>query len=148
MQTDSEAVAYLLDLLCRHGLTVGDALTALAPPYWSQIERMAGAEERDRLIAIRTIYESAMLTGPFAILAAHDGGLFSVTDNTKLRPLAAGFAPGYSYFASEISALYEMEEGLERVATPGPALYGGICAEEAERPRRTFISQRQKGGMR
>jgi len=34
MQTDSEVVAYLLDLLIRrHGLNVDEAITALAPPY-------------------------------------------------------------------------------------------------------------------
>jgi glutamate synthase domain-containing protein 1 len=119
MQTDSEAVAYLLDLLIRkHGLSIVEATMVLAPPYWSQIDRMEDEELQDRLTAIKIIYESAMLTGPFAILSAFDGGLFSITDNTKLRPLTAGHAPDYSYFASEVSALYEMEEGIEKVITP------------------------------
>ncbi len=119
MQTDSEVVAYLLDLMIRkHGLSVKDATMALAPPHWSVVERMEDEEARDRLIAIKTIYEPAMLNGPFAILSACDDGLFSVTDNTKLRPLTVGDAGEYSYFASEVSALYEMEEGLENIRTP------------------------------
>ena len=119
MQTDSEVVAYLLDLMIRkHGLSVADATIALAPPHWSVVERIEDEEVRGRLIAIKTIYESAMLNGPFAILAAYRGGLFSVTDNTKLRPLTVGDAGDYSYFASEVSALYEMETELESIRTP------------------------------
>lgn len=148
MQTDSEAVAYLLDLLVRkHGLSVFDAAMVLAPPYWSQIERMEDEEQQDRLIALKTIYESAMLTGPFAILAAFDGGLFSVTDNTKLRPLTAGYTEDFSYYASEVSALYEMEEGLEKIVTPRA---GQPCivhfAEETDDQQENFQFSALKGG--
>lgn len=119
MQTDSEVVAYLLDLLIRrHGLSVNDAVMVLAPPYWASVERMPEGEQKDKMLALKIIYESAMLNGPFAILAAFDKGLFSITDNTKLRPMTIGEAGGYSYFASEVSALYEMEEKLDRVITP------------------------------
>lgn len=119
LQTDTEVAAYLLDLLIRrHGLSIGDAITVLAPPYWSSADRYTDPDERDRIIALKVIYESAMLNGPFAILAGFDGGLFSITDNTKLRPMVVGNADGYTYFASEVSALYEMEENLSEVTTP------------------------------
>ncbi len=119
MQTDSEVIAYLLDLLIRrHGLSIYDAAEVLAPPYWSSVEREENMELQDRLVALKVIYESAMLNGPFAVLAAFDGGLFSITDNTKLRPMTVGLAGDYSFYASEVSALYEMEENLERVFTP------------------------------
>jgi len=59
-----------------------------------------------------------MLNGPFAVLIAHQGGMFSLTDNTKLRPMTTGTAGDYTYFASELSALYEMEENIESVSTP------------------------------
>ena len=119
MQTDSEVIAYLLDLLIRrHGLSIYDAAAVLAPPYWSSVEREEPPELQDRLVTLKVIYESAMLNGPFAVLAAFDGGLFSITDNTKLRPMTVGLAGDCSFYASEVSALYEMEAGLERVFTP------------------------------
>ena len=119
MQTDSEVVAYLLDLLIRrHGLSVEEAITALAPPYWSTIERENNEERRNRLRNLKMVYESAMLNGPFAVLAAFEGGMFTLTDNTKLRPMAVAHKDDYSYFASEVSALFEMDEDITRVETP------------------------------
>ncbi len=119
MQTDSEVVAYLLDLLIRrHKLSIEEATLVLAPPYWVAVEQQADGPLRDKLLALKIIYEAAMLNGPFAILAACTEGLFSITDNTKLRPMTVGRAGDYAYFASEVSALYEMEDGLESVTTP------------------------------
>ncbi|RJX26191.1 MAG: hypothetical protein C4554_06115 [Dethiobacter sp.] len=119
MQTDSEVVAYLLDLLIRrHGLSVYDTTMVLAPPYWASTERVTDADLQEHLLSLKIIYESAMLNGPFAILAASNKGMFSITDNTKLRPMTSAQAGDYSYFASEVSALYEMEENLGTVFTP------------------------------
>jgi glutamate synthase domain-containing protein 1 len=119
LQTDSEAIAYLLDLLIRrHGLTITEATTALAPPYWATVERLADPEEKERLTMLKIVYEQAMLNGPFAVVVAFSGGMFSLTDNTKLRPMTTAACKGYTYFASEISALYEMEENLDTVFTP------------------------------
>ncbi len=119
MQTDSEAVAYLLDLLIRkHGLSTAEATMVLAPPYWSTTERLEEQVQQDRLTALKIIYQSAMLNGPFAILAGFDEGMLSLTDNTKLRPMTVGHSSHYSYFSSEISALYEMEDDYEEVYTP------------------------------
>jgi glutamate synthase domain-containing protein 1 len=119
LQTDSEAIVYLLDLLIRrHGLTISEAVTALAPPYWATVERLTDPGEQERLTLLKIIYEQAMLNGPFAVLAAFNGGMFSLTDNTKLRPMTTAASAGYTYFSSEISALYEMEENPETVYTP------------------------------
>ena len=119
LQTDSEAIAYLLDLLIRrHGLSITEATTALAPPYWATVERMEDNEEKERLTLLKVIYEQAMLNGPFAVVVGFSGGMFSLTDNTKLRPMTTASHNGYSYFASEISALYEMEENLDHIVTP------------------------------
>ncbi len=119
MQTDSEVVAYLLDLLVRkHGLTIEEAITVMAPPYWSSVERMEDGEKKNRLLALKMVYEGAMLNGPFAILAAYHHGIFTLTDNTKLRPMTVGYRDDYVYFASEVSALYEMEDNLNQVFTP------------------------------
>lgn len=119
MQTDSEVVAYLLDLLIRrHGLTVYDCAMVLAPPYWATTERISDVHLREFMLSLKIIYESAMLNGPFAILAACSEGMFSLTDNTKLRPMTIATTGDYSYFASEVSALYEMEENPETVFAP------------------------------
>lgn len=119
LQTDTEVAAYLLDVLIRrHGLSILDAVTVLAPPYWASTQRYVDSTERSRIIALKVIYESAMLNGPFAILAGFDNGLFSITDNTKLRPMTVGRTNDFTYFASEVSALYEMEEDFAEVITP------------------------------
>lgn len=119
LQTDSEAIAYLIDLLIRrHGLNINEATTVLAPPYWSTIERMQNLEEKEYLTALRVTYEQAMLNGPFAVLTAYEGGMFSLTDNTKLRPMTAGENGSYTYYASEIAALYEMDENIKEIHTP------------------------------
>jgi glutamate synthase domain-containing protein 1 len=91
---------------------------ALAPPYWATAERIGDARLREYLLSLKIIYESAMLNGPFAILAACGEAIFSLTDNTKLRPMTVATTKDYSYFASEVSALYEMEENPERIFAP------------------------------
>ncbi|MDW7652158.1 MAG: glutamine amidotransferase family protein [Bacillota bacterium] len=119
LQTDSEVIAYLFDLLIRrHGLSITEATTALAPPYWATVERLADSGEKERLTLLKVIYEQAMLNGPFAVLIGFSGGMFSLTDNTKLRPMTTATQDGYTYFASEVSALYEMNENLAQITTP------------------------------
>ncbi|MEW6624960.1 MAG: glutamine amidotransferase family protein [Bacillota bacterium] len=119
LQTDSEVVAYLLDLLIRqHGLSIEDTAKVLAPNYWTEIKRIKNPTIRSKLIDLKNTYESAMLNGPFAILCAHDEGLFSLTDNTKLRPMCVGHKDAYTYFSSEVAGLFEMEDGLREVFTP------------------------------
>ncbi len=79
---------------------------------------MADREEKESQQLLKIIYEQAMLNGPFAVLAAFSGGMFSLTDNTKLRPMTVAIQDNYTYFASEVSALYEMQEDLRQVVTP------------------------------
>lgn len=119
MKTDSEVIAYLLDLLIRRdGLPVHEATLVLAPNYWATVDRMTDEDLKDRAVAFKIIYEAAMLNGPFAVLAAYQKGLFTITDNTKLRPMAIGSSDDCSYFASEVSALYAMNDDPGRVFTP------------------------------
>ena len=43
MYTDTEVVAYLVDLLIRkHGLSEKMAVRALAPPFWEEIDQDSG----------------------------------------------------------------------------------------------------------
>lgn len=116
--TDTEVVAYLLDLLIRrHGLPIDVACLALAPPFWNEIERME-PERRKLCEAIRMVYASALLNGPFAILFAFNGGLVGLNDRIKLRPLIAAKKGETVYMASEESAIREICPDPEKIWMP------------------------------
>ncbi len=116
--TDTEVVAYLLDLLIRKNrLPIEVACLALAPPFWQEIDRMD--EERQKLCrAMRMVYGSALLNGPFAILFAFNGGLVGLNDRIKLRPLVAATKGQTVYMASEESAIREICPDPEKVWAP------------------------------
>src|SRR3990167_3571501 len=64
--TDTEVVTYLLDLLVRkHGLDVLTACTALASPFWKNIDAMP-EDEKNAMTALRIVYASALMNGPFS----------------------------------------------------------------------------------
>lgn len=105
LMTDTEVVAYLVDLLVRrHGLPLRIASYALAAPFWKDIDRM-NQKERELLTAIRMIYGSDLLNGPFAILVAWNGGLMGLNDRIKLRPLVAAVKGDKVYMSSEESGI-------------------------------------------
>lgn len=105
--TDSEVISYMLDLLCRkHGLSIETASLAMAPPEWEQIDGMDELRRRQMLAAMRTTYAGAMLNGPFAVIAGHDGGMVGLSDRLKLRPLAAATKGDRAYIASEEAAIW------------------------------------------
>jgi glutamate synthase domain-containing protein 1 len=118
MFTDTEVVAYLVDLLVRrHGLPAELAVTALAPPFWDEIDAMEG--DRRRLYhALRLTYASAMMNGPFAIAVADRDSLVAFTDRSKLRPLVGAEAGDRLYVSSEEAAIRAMEPVLDRVFMP------------------------------
>jgi glutamate synthase domain-containing protein 1 len=116
--TDTEVVAYLLDLLVRrHGLSVSMACKALAPPFWKDVDEMP-EDEREAMRALRTVYASAALNGPFALLFAYSGGLVGFNDRIKLRPLVAGKRGDTYYMASEECAMRQIAPDLEAVWSP------------------------------
>ena len=100
MFTDTEVVAYLIDLLVRqHGLSLDLATRALAAPFWDEIDRMPD-KERKIDTAIRMAYASALMNGPFAIVVANRDFMMGFTDRIKLRPLVSGnMATGYTFRA-------------------------------------------------
>ena len=88
--TDTEVIAYLFDLLVRrHKLPLEIATKALAPPFWKDIERMP-AEQRKAYEAIRMVYGSALMNGPFSIIVGCNKGMIGLNDRIKLRPMIAG----------------------------------------------------------
>jgi glutamate synthase domain-containing protein 1 len=118
MFTDTEVVAYLIDLLERHhGLDEELTVRALAPPFWDEIDAMPPAEqELNRLI--RLTYGPAMMNGPFAIVVANPEGIAGFTDRVKLRPLVAAEAGDRLYISSEEAAIRRMETELDTVFMP------------------------------
>lgn len=104
--TDTEVITYLFDLLYRkHGLDFNLIACVLAPPLWSKIEREKSLTEKELLIAMRTVYASAMINGPFAVIVANSCTMVGLNDRLKLRPLVAAKAGEFVYLASEESAI-------------------------------------------
>ncbi|WP_067049017.1 class II glutamine amidotransferase [Methanofollis ethanolicus] len=118
MFTDTEVVAYLVDLLARkHGLDEELVVRALAPPFWDEIDRMP-EKERELNRAIRLAYGSAMMNGPFAIVVANHDGIAGFTDRIKLRPLVAAEEGDRMYISSEEAAIRRIAPELDRVWMP------------------------------
>lgn len=116
--TDTEVVTYLFDLLVRrHGLDVETACTALAAPFWKKIDDMSD-DEKDVMTALRMVYGSALMNGPFAILFGHSKGLIGFNDRIKLRPLVAATKGKTVYMASEESAIREICPNPEKIWSP------------------------------
>ncbi|MCL5277330.1 MAG: glutamine amidotransferase family protein [Deltaproteobacteria bacterium] len=116
--TDTEVVAYLLDLLIRKkGLSLSAAAAVLAPPFWKDILLM-GPQKKDYYTALRVSYANAMLNGPFAILMGFDNGILGLNDRIKLRPLVVGRKGDIVAIASEESAIREVIPGPDDVWAP------------------------------
>jgi glutamate synthase domain-containing protein 1 len=130
MHTDTEVVAYLVDLLVRkHGLSEKMAVRALAPPFWNEIDRMpVNDQELNR--AIRLTYGPALMNGPFAICLANENILVGFTDRIKLRPLVSGEHGDRLYISSEESAIRRIEPNIKDVHMPkaGEPVIGRVIA--------------------
>ncbi len=91
--TDTEVIAYLIDLLCRrHNIPISIATVALAPPLFEEIEKLD--EKTQNIIKyVRATYRSAMLNGPFSIIVGFTDPIptiIGLSDRKKLRPLVVG----------------------------------------------------------
>jgi glutamate synthase domain-containing protein 1 len=113
--TDSEVISYMLDLLCRkHRLTVEQAALAMAPPEWEEVDRVTDPQRQRMLTAMRLAYAGALLNGPFAVIAGHDGGMVGLSDRLKLRPLVAAERGPRAYLASEEAAIWAADGQPEK----------------------------------
>jgi glutamate synthase domain-containing protein 1 len=118
MRTDTEVMAYLLDLLIRrHRLPVELACDVLAAPFWEQVDEMP--EERRRLYTtLRQVYAGALVNGPFAIVFGRQGEMVGINDRIKLRPLVAARKGSNLYLSSEEAGLRAMCADPDLVWTP------------------------------
>ena len=118
MQTDTEVVAYAIDLLMRkHKMPLGLVAKILASPFWSDIDRMP-EKERKQAMALRQVYGSLLLNGPFAVIIAHHGEMIGLTDRIRLRPLTVGEKGNMLYLSSEESAIRLISPELDKAWIP------------------------------
>jgi glutamate synthase domain-containing protein 1 len=118
MQTDTEVVAYAVDLLMRrHNLPIELVAKVLAPPFWAEIERLP-AEEQKLLLTLRQVYGSLLLNGPFTVIVAHHGEMIGLTDRIRLRPLTVGVKGDILYLSSEESAIRLISPEVDRTWVP------------------------------
>jgi len=118
MQTDTEVIAYAIDLLMRkHNLPMEIVAKILAAPFWSDIERMQ-PEEQKLMRTLRQVYGSLLLNGPFAVIIAHHGEMIGLTDRIRLRPLTVGEKGEMLYLSSEESAIRLICPDLDRTWIP------------------------------
>jgi len=128
MQTDTEVLAYAVDLLVRkHGLPMEIVAKVFAPPLWEAIERQP-AEEKKLLTALRQVYGSLLMNGPFTIIIAHDGEMIGLTDRIRLRPLTVGTKGQMLYLSSEESAIRLISPELDKAWIPsgGEPIIGSL----------------------
>ncbi len=118
LQTDTEVVAYLMDLLVRrHGLSFEQASCVLAPAFWKDIDEMP-EEEKKVHTQLRMIYSAAALNGPFAFLMGYSEGLIGLNDRIKLRPLVIGTRENTTYMSSEEASIREISPELDMLWAP------------------------------
>ena len=105
LQTDTEVIAYIFDLLVRkHRLSFEAACIAMAPPFWKDLERMPEAQRR-LVRTLRVTYGGALLNGPFSVLVGFSGGMLAFNDRIKLRPMVAARQADRLFVASEEAAI-------------------------------------------
>ncbi|MDI3508038.1 MAG: hypothetical protein PWP55_230 [Clostridiales bacterium] len=118
MQTDTEVVAYLLDLFTRRqGMPLEIACKIMAPPMWDEIERMPD-DDKALYTALRTVYGKALMNGPFSIIVAFANGMVALNDRIKLRPLVAAEKGDVLYVSSEESAIIEICPQPDKIWAP------------------------------
>jgi len=135
LQTDTEVIVYLFDLLVRrHGMSLETACMALAPPFWSEIDALP-EESREMARAMRMVYGGALLNGPFSILLGWNGGMLGLNDRIKLRPMVSARREDFMYIASEESAIREVCPSPEYIyrAEGGEPIIGRLRAGSGKR---------------
>ena len=116
--TDTEVITYIIDYLHRkRRLTLPDVAKVIAPPFWSQIERMEPAE-RDKLTTLRNMYASLLITGPFSIILGYTGGMMALNDRLKLRSMVAAEKDDVTYVSSEECAIRSICPDPDRTWSP------------------------------
>lgn len=119
LQTDTEVITYIFDYLVRvQGLTLEEATSVVAAPFWSTIANKIDIEDKEKHTYLRTLFPSLLITGPFSIVLGYNGGLMALNDRLKLRSMVVGEKNNKVYIASEEAAIRVMEPNVENVWAP------------------------------
>ena len=118
LQTDTEVITYIMDYLVRvQGLTLEEAASVIAAPFWSTIATK-NTEEKKKLTYLRTTFSSLLVTGPFSIVLGFNGGLMALNDRLKLRSMVVGEKDDKVFIASEEAAIRTMEPNAKNIYAP------------------------------
>ncbi len=118
LMTDTEVVTYLFDMILRkHKLPIEVAAMILASPFWVEIDNMP-KEQQELCIALRSVYGSALLNGPFGFILSNKDGMIGLNDRIKLRPLVAAKKDDLIFISSEEAAIREVCKTPEKVWMP------------------------------
>ena len=119
LQTDTEVITYIMDYLVRvQGLTLEEAASVIAAPFWSTIQRKNDLTDREKHLYLRTLFSSLLITGPFSIVLGFTGGLMALNDRLKLRSMVVGEKEDRVYIASEEAAIRAVEPEAEHIWAP------------------------------
>ena len=119
LQTDTEVITYIMDYLVRvQGLTLGEAASVVAAPFWSIIAEKSDLEDKEKHTFLRTVFPSLLITGPFSIVLGFNGGLMALNDRLKLRSMVVGEKDDKVFIASEEASIRTMEPNAENIWAP------------------------------
>lgn len=105
-------------LICVQGLTLGEAASVIAIPFWSIIEGKTDSEDKQKYIYLRTLFPSLLITAPFSIVLGFNGGLMALNDRLKLRSMIVGEKDNKVFIASEKAAIRTMGPNAENIGAP------------------------------
>lgn len=119
LQTDTEVITYIMDYLLRvQKLSLGEAASVIAAPFWSLIENKTDLYDKKKHEFLRTVFPSLLITGPFSIVFGFNGGLMALNDRLKLRSMVVGEKDDKVFIASEEAAIRVMEPNAENIYAP------------------------------
>lgn len=122
LQTDTEAITYLFDLLVRrHGFSQEMAAHIMTASAWDEIDKM-DPERAAFETALRCVYSSALISGPMSVILGSHEGLLALNDRLKLRALMTGEKGKMVYLASEQAAIEIVCPDVENVRS----IEGGV----------------------
>ena len=118
LQTDTEVLAYAVDLLMRRQrLPIEIVSQILSPPFWSDVDQ-SEPKQRLALKALRQTYGSLLMNGPFSVIVAHHGEMIGLTDRIKLRPMIAATKGDMLYMSSEEASIRLVSPMLDKLWAP------------------------------
>ncbi|MBQ8640319.1 MAG: glutamine amidotransferase family protein [Lachnospiraceae bacterium] len=119
LQTDTEVITYIMDYLIRvQGLTLNEAASVIAAPFWSTIEAKTDEADKQKHLFLRTAFSNLLITGPFSIVFGFNGGMMALNDRLKLRSMVVGEKDDKVFIASEEAAIRVMEPDAQNIFAP------------------------------